>query len=87
MGIGIVKYVWVWVSAPLCSCVVLYREMTLLVSVYSAAGGRGYKVTLLLQNRQDMLLELHLVGMETCAGLGTPEDVPGGLCTSDCGTG
>lgn len=60
VGVSIVKYVWVWVSAPLCSCVVLHREMTLLVSVYSAAGGCGYKVTLLLQNRQDMLLELHL---------------------------
>lgn len=58
-GISIVKYVWVWVSAPLCSCVVLHREMILLVSVYSV-GGRGYEVTLLLQNRQDMLLELHL---------------------------
>lgn len=55
-----VKYVWVWISAPFCSCVVLHRGMTLLVSVYSATCGCGYKVTLLLQNRQDLLLESYL---------------------------
>lgn len=60
VGVSIVKYACVWDSAPLCSCVVLHRRMTSLVPVYLAAGGRGYKATLLLQKRQELLLESHL---------------------------
>lgn len=40
---------------------VLHRRMTLLVLVCSAVGGGSYKVTLLLQNRQNVLLGLHQV--------------------------